>query len=74
MVYGFIDDPYQAEIIVYLPVSADWEKSECSNTAFKNKTIVLDEGDWPQLFEPPQPTGIHENWALYFKRSCNLFL
>lgn len=46
------DDMDKAQIIVYLPVSAPWEKSECSDPKFKNKTVVLDEGDGPHLFEP----------------------
>jgi hypothetical protein len=47
-----VDDINKAQVIVYLPVSAPWEKSECSDLKFKSKTIVLDEGDGQQLFEP----------------------
>lgn len=49
---NMIDDIHKAQMIVYLPVSAPWHKSECNKPEFKNKTIVLDEGDGPQLFEP----------------------
>lgn len=63
-----VSDPYVADIIVYLPVSMDWDKSECKNPLFRNKTMVLDEGDYPQLFDPPA-TKNKDNFILYFKRS-----
>jgi len=63
-----VSDPYKAEVIVYLPVSADWDKTECNKKEFKSKTVVLDEGDWPSLFEPDGPNS-KEQWLLYFKRS-----
>jgi hypothetical protein len=47
-----IDDIDKADMIVYLPVSAPWEKSECSKPQYQHKTIVLDEADGPQLIEP----------------------
>lgn len=47
-----VDDINKAQIIVYLPVSAPWEKSECNDIKLKSKTIVLDEGDGPELFLP----------------------
>ena len=47
-----IDDISKADIIVYLPVSAPWHKSECNKSEYKSKTVVLDEGDGQQLFEP----------------------
>jgi hypothetical protein len=47
-----IEDIDKADMIVYLPVSAPWHKSECNKPQYKSKTIVLDEGDGPQLFEP----------------------
>lgn len=40
-------------------------QTECNNPSFKNKTIVLDEGDYPQLFEPGGPG----TFLGYFKRS-----
>jgi hypothetical protein len=57
--------PEAAAVVVYLPVSAPWHKSECNKPEFKEKTIILDEGDYPQLFEQPGPG----EWLLYFKRS-----
>jgi hypothetical protein len=47
-----VDDINTAQVIVYLPVSAPWDKSECSDLKLKSKTIVLDEGDGQQLFDP----------------------
>jgi hypothetical protein len=47
-----IDDIEKAEVIVYLPESSPWHKSECNNPKYKSKTIVLDESDGPDLFEP----------------------
>lgn len=65
---NLVDSPEAADYLVYLPVSAEWEKSECNKDQYRNKTIVLDEGDWPQLFDPPTPsTG--GKFPLYFKRS-----
>lgn len=58
-------NPQDAEVVVFLPVSAPWEQSECNKPEFKEKTIILDEGDYPQLFERPGP----KDWLLYFKRS-----
>lgn len=53
-----VDDINKAQIVVYLPVSAPWEISECSDAKFKSKTVVLDEADDPNLMEPgasPRP-------------------
>lgn len=61
----FVEDGNKADVVVYLPVSADWDKSECSNPRWRNKTVVLDEGDWPSLFDAPGKG----DWLLYFKRS-----
>ena len=60
-----VNDPEEADFVVYLPVSADWHKTECNKTSLRSKTIVLDEGDYPQLFEPDHDAS----WFLYFKRS-----
>lgn len=60
-----VNDPHDAEVVIYLPVSSEWDKSECNNPALRHKTVVLDEGDWPDLFEPEANT----KWLLYFKRS-----
>lgn len=76
------ETPEEAEYIIYLPVSADWSKTECNNPAYMNKTIIMDEGDYPSLFEPSRPElqRIHALYPklaerktyyhLYFKRSC----
>lgn len=66
-----VEDPYAADIIIYLPESAPWHKSECKNRDFWNKTIMLDEGDHPQIFEPEEfaqttPAG---SFQMIFKRS-----
>jgi hypothetical protein len=62
-----VSKPEVADVIVWLPESAPWHKSECAKAAYQNKTVVLDEGDGPQLFDAPN--GRHEDWLLYFKRS-----
>ena len=36
-----IDD---AEVVVYLPTSSPWHKSECGNEKYYSKLLVLDEG------------------------------
>lgn len=47
-----VDDINKAQIVVYLPVSAPWEISECSDPKFKSRTVVLDEADDQNLIEP----------------------
>lgn len=66
---NLVDNPDNAEIIIYLPVSAAWTKTECNKPQYKNKTIVLDEADGSHLFEPPPDTTTKDKWLLYFKRS-----
>jgi len=63
-----VDDMESADVIVYLPESAPWKKTECKNPAYFHKTIVLDESDGPQIFEPGED-GMGTDWLLYFKRS-----
>ena len=63
-----VESPEAADVIVYLPVSADWPKTECKNPKYRNKTVVLDEGDYPQLFNPGDIPKVG-NFLLYFKRS-----
>ena len=38
---------------------------ECNAPHLRNKTVVLDEGDYPQLFSPEDGAG---DFLLYFKR------
>jgi hypothetical protein len=64
-----VSDPNKAEVIVYLPVSAPWQKTECADPKFRNKTVVLDEGDGPQLFDVAGEEDSKMKWITYFKRS-----
>ena len=64
-----VDDMDAADVIVYLPESAVWHKTECAAPRVKSKTIVLDETDGPHIFEPSD-TDHNVPWLLYFKRSC----
>jgi hypothetical protein len=67
----------QAEIIIYLPESSPWSKSECSSHQYRSKLIVLDESDSSNLFSAPSSTSSNTNnnipqetgFLLYFKRS-----
>ena len=45
-------DVAMVDFIVYLPNSSPWHKTECNNTAYANKLIVLDEFDGPSTFAP----------------------
>ena len=57
----------EADIVVYLPVSSPWDKSECANEKYYSKLLVLDEGDGPHIFNPDNAPS---SWnVLYFKRS-----
>ena len=57
----------EADVIVYLPVSSPWEKSECGHEKYYSKLLVLDEGDGPHIFDPDNAP---KQWnILYFKRS-----
>jgi hypothetical protein len=60
-----VSTPEAAEVIVYLPESAAWKKSECNKPEFYSKLLVLDEGDGPQLFESESK----DKQLLMFKRS-----
>ena len=64
-----VNDMAIADMIVYLPVSMDWGKTECNNPQYFSKTIVLDEGDYPELFTPGGGINDVAKWLLYFKRS-----
>jgi hypothetical protein len=48
-----IEDMFAADVIVYLPESARWHRSECRDPRVRHKMVVLDEGDGPQMFVPP---------------------
>ena len=41
-----------ADYIIYLPGSAPWEKTECTNASYGSKLIVLDEYDGHSLISP----------------------
>ena len=60
-----VSTPESADVIVYLPESAAWQKSECNKPEFYSKLLVLDEGDGPQLFDSPADGA----QLLMFKRS-----
>lgn len=63
----FVSTPEEADVIFYLPVSANWDRTECNKPEYKSKTVVVDEGDGAQLFEPKGNKNVQ--WLLYFKRS-----
>lgn len=75
-----VESMQDADFIVYLPVSADWDVSECNSIAYANKTVIIDEGDYPQLFIPDNAQQIRKAhpeleakksfYYMYFKRSC----
>lgn len=48
-----VDDIFAADVVVYLPESARWHRSECRDPRVRHRVVVLDEGDGPQLFAPP---------------------
>jgi hypothetical protein len=48
-----IEDMFAADVIVYLPESARWHRSECRDPRVRHKMVVLDESDGPQIFVPP---------------------
>eukprot|EP01041_Mallomonas_annulata_P001756 gene1756-3391_t len=62
-----VSNPDSADIIIYLPTSSEWSKSECGKPQYYPKLVVLDEGDGQGLFSPPNAP---KTWSLlYFKRS-----
>lgn len=46
--------PDEADFIFYLPGSAPWHKSECNNTAYREKLVIIDEFDGPNGFNLPE--------------------
>ena len=79
-----VETPEQADIVLYLPESAAWHKSECNNPNFANKLVVMD-GQFNAgvscviiclhigVLESDGPTTLdvgRPNWNIvYFKRS-----
>lgn len=62
-----VSNPGDADVIIYLPTSSEWSKSECGRPEWYHKLVVLDEGDGQGLFHPPNAP---KDWYLmYFKRS-----
>jgi hypothetical protein len=66
-----------ADFIIYLPGSAPWHKTECTDKAYINRLIVIDEFDGHPLYHP-YPTsaemikeyGQDMKWYyMFFKRS-----
>ena len=64
-----VASPADADVVVYLPESANWHKTECANPEYRNKTVVLDEGDGPQIFDAPDESKQNRKFILLFKRS-----
>jgi hypothetical protein len=71
-------DIQKADYIMYLPGSAPWHKTECNQTSYASRLIVLDEFDFHFMYLPTQTKqeyiakyGAEKNpwYALYFKRS-----
>lgn len=69
---------HQADYIVYLPGSAPWHLTECTNSSFASKLLVLDEYDGHSLISPTVSPdeyiarygGRSKPWYfMYFKRS-----
>jgi hypothetical protein len=60
-----VNTPQEADYIVYLPESSSWRKTECSSED-PSKMIVLDESDYPNLFESPDRKT---KFFMTFKRS-----
>jgi hypothetical protein len=66
---NLVSTPEAADIVVYLPESANWHKTECANPAYRNKTVVLDEGDGQQVFDAADESKQNRKFVLLFKRS-----
>ena len=70
-------DMYEADFVIFLPGSAPWHKTECTNVSLASKMIVMDEFDGHTLFSPRKSEadliaayGESQRWyTLYFKRS-----
>lgn len=68
---------HEAEIIVYLPASSPWDKTECSDPALASRLLVIEEFDGDNMYSPygnvtkmEQVYGPTKRWySMYFKRS-----
>lgn len=71
------ENMYTADYVIYLPGSAPWHKTECTNVSLASKMIVMDEFDAHYLFAPRETSkelveayGKDKPWYfMYFKRS-----
>lgn len=63
-----VTSPDLADIILYLPESAAWEKSECNKPEYAPKLVVLDESDGSHIMERESSSSFPWN-LMYFKRS-----
>jgi hypothetical protein len=70
-------DINNADFILYLPGSAPWHKTECTDKAYINRLIVMDEFDGHPLYHPyPTNTEMTKEYGpdmkwyyMFFKRS-----
>jgi len=66
--------PDEADLVVFLPESMRWDRSECGKEQYFPKMVILDEGDGPDLFGVDRRNWTSSNpgvpWHVgYFKRS-----
>eukprot|EP00981_Chlorochromonas_danica_P014783 scaffold8804_cov161-Ochromonas_danica.AAC.8 len=66
-VYKLVDDPHEADYIIYLPESSKWDQSECNNPLLLPKLVILDESDSSEVYRPPAKNDLSP--FLTFKRS-----
>ena len=52
-----VDNPDNADVIIYLPESANWKKTECNQPKYWHKIVMLDEGDGQHIFRPSVIAG-----------------
>lgn len=62
-----VDDPHEADYIIYLPESSKWDQSECNNPLLLPKLVILDESDSSEVYRPPAKGDLSP--FLTFKRS-----
>ena len=71
------EDIHKADLVVVLPASISWEKSECQSPSLAHKLLVLEEFDGDTMYSPSgnvtkmkQLYGPDMRWYfMYFKRS-----